>query len=159
MKKIIVQILDGITPKNPMAPIVLTFDDQYFIIEEMGGKIRKPSAVATYKIPIENIQGTLLSSEKEIIEKSKSVVGRGLAGGLLFGPAGLFLGGLSGVGNKQKTKTSYAYVVSYLATSGDIKNVTFSVVLPLVNEVRNFDESLKILLSLNEGQTSSEIIL
>lgn len=162
--KVIVQFLDGLTLKNSLAPIVLTFDDEYFIIEEMGGKIRKPSAVSTFKIPLENIQGTVLSTEKEIEERSKSVVGRGLAGGLLFGPAGMFLGGLSGVGKKQKTKTSYVYVIAYKASSGEIKNITFSVVLPSLNKVRNFDGSLKVLLSLSddsdtEGSGSSEIIL
>ena len=160
MKKVIVQILDGITPKNPIAPIVLTFDDKFFIIEEMGGKIRKPVPVATYKIPIENILATLISSEKEVTEKSKSVVGRGLTGGVLFGPVGLFLGGLSGIGNKQKTKTNYLYVISYKSAEGDIKNVTFSVVLPALNTVRDFDGSLKVLLSLNEDtHSSSETIL
>ncbi len=160
LKKVIVQILDGITPKNPMAPIVLSFNDEFFIVEEMGGKIRKPIPVATHKIPIQNILATLLSSEKEVTEKSKSVVARGLTGGVLFGPVGLFLGGLSGIGNKKRTTTNYIYVVSYKSsTGGDIKNVTFSVVLPALNDVRNLDGSLKLLLSLGEETNSSETIL
>ena len=159
LKKVIVQILDGITPKNPLAPIVLSFNDEFFIIEEMGGKIRKPVPVATYKIPIKNILATIVSSEKEVTEKSKSVVVRGLSGGVLFGPVGLFLGGLSGIGNKKRTTTNYIYVISYKSSTGEIKNVTFSVVLPALNNVRSLDESLKILLSLGEENSSSETIL
>lgn len=48
--------------------------------------------------------------------QNQSVVGRGMVGGLLFGPVGALLGGMSATG-KQKIKTTLA--ISYLPSNGN----------------------------------------
>ena len=40
--------------------------------------------------------------EKAIIEKDKSVIGRAVVGGLLLGPVGAIVGGMSGIGTKKE---------------------------------------------------------
>ena len=48
--------------------------------------------------------------------QKQSVVGRGVVGGLLFGPVGAVLGGMSATG-KQKIKSTFA--ICYLPSNGD----------------------------------------
>ncbi len=59
------------------------------------------------------ITNVRLTSDVEIIEKSKSVGGRALAGGLVLGPAGALFGGLSGIGSKTERKVSNYILISY----------------------------------------------
>ena len=74
---------------------------------------RKDKIIQQYKIAASDILAFDIVTEAEL--KNRSVVGRGVAGGLLFGPVGAVLGGLSG-SNKQKIKATLA--ISYLPSSG-----------------------------------------
>ncbi len=56
-------------------------------------------------------------TEAELIEKSRSVVGRGMAGGLVFGPVGAIVGGLSGTKSK-KTRRYHQYIVLNFIPTG-----------------------------------------
>lgn len=62
-------------------------------------------------------------TEKEIIEKSKSVVGRAVVGSL-FGPLGAIIGGLSGTGTNKRVKTDLFYTISYVSSSGEPAMIT-----------------------------------
>lgn len=64
-------------------------------------------------IDLKNIVNAAVISDKELIEKDKSVIARGLVGGVLFGGVGLLLGGLSGVGSKHKNKQIDYLIVNY----------------------------------------------
>lgn len=77
--------------------------------------IGKNKVIQSYRIPLMNIVECGFVSEQEFIEKDKNVIGRGLAGGLLFGPAGMVLGGMSGIGNKKKKTTVGLFVITYLS--------------------------------------------
>lgn len=82
---------------------------------------RKDKIIQQYKIAASDILAFDIVTEAEL--KNRSVVGRGVAGGLLFGPVGAVLGGLSG-SNKQKIKATLA--ISYLPSSGgDPRAVVF----------------------------------
>lgn len=59
------------------------------------------------------INGTNIYTEEEILEKSKSVVGRAAAGSILFGPLGAIIGGMSGIGNTTQKKTNYFYTIIF----------------------------------------------
>lgn len=58
--------------------------------------------------------GAKTDKKIETTEKDKSVILRGVAGGVLFGPVGAVIGGMSGIGKKQKQKeviTNYLMII------------------------------------------------
>lgn len=68
--------------------------------------------------------------QKQSVTKNGSVVGRGALAGFVFGPAGLILGGLSGIGAKKETvefKTySFHFIINYKAkNSKEVKSISF----------------------------------
>ncbi|MCI7304074.1 MAG: hypothetical protein SOR93_10815 [Clostridiales Family XIII bacterium] len=87
---------------------VALFDDQ-IIIKEC---VTKNSATLKY----DQITGVECGYKDEIVEKNKSVIGRAVAGGLLLGGIGAVVGGMSGVGKKQKKKTIKYFIISYTAS-------------------------------------------
>jgi len=77
----------------------------HLAIKPKGIQIALNIGFFSYRVPIlmEQIEFVVIEAQNEIIErKSKSVVGRALVGGLLLGPVGAIVGGLSGVGSKEK---------------------------------------------------------
>lgn len=71
----------------------------------------------TISLMLEQIVETNVYTEKEIIEKSKSVVGRA-AVGALFGPVGAIIGAVSGTGTKKRVKTDMYYTIMYNSSAG-----------------------------------------
>ena len=65
------------------------------------------------EISLKDIINVGVINDKHLKEKNKSVIGRGIAGGLLFGSVGLVLGGLSGTGTKQIKEDVQYIVVNY----------------------------------------------
>ena len=51
--------------------------------------------------------------ETEITQVNKSVIGRAVAGGLLFGGVGAVVGGISGTGTKDKKERHFYFIISY----------------------------------------------
>lgn len=74
-------------------------------------------------LPYDQITGTGCYTEKEIIEKSKTVVGRAAVGSL-FGPVGAIVGALSGTGTNKRVKTDLFYTISYISSSGEPAMIT-----------------------------------
>lgn len=87
---------------------------------------KKPPLYVLYN----QITTVTILSEKEIIENSKSVLGRAAVGGLLLGPLGAIVGGMSGTGTKEKTETRYYFVINYHPGSepNEIKAISFEIV-------------------------------
>ncbi|WP_138751799.1 hypothetical protein [Paenibacillus sinopodophylli] len=156
MTKAIVSLIDGLPLKNPDAQLELTYDKEFLVIVEKEFVGFKTNAVNTFKIPLSNFLESTVTTEQELVEESKSVIGRGVVGGLLFGPAGLILGGMSGIGTKQAKKTNQVYLVSYLSSSGEIKNITFVMPSLMVSVTKKFDKDLKK--SLTKVQRSAEVL-
>lgn len=86
------------------------------------------------RLPLHKEKTTLLYSQitdieygsrTELVEKSKSVIGRALAGGILLGGVGAVIGAVSGTGKKQKKETHLYFIISYTATDGDEKYLIF----------------------------------
>lgn len=63
--------------------------------------------------------------ETEIIEKNKSVIGRAVAGGILFGGVGAVVGGISGTGTKAKKERHFYFIISYTSNTGEDKFIQF----------------------------------
>lgn len=53
------------------------------------------------------------TSELELMQKNKSVIGRAIVGGVITGPLGAIVGGMSGIGHKSETTTKYYLVINY----------------------------------------------
>ncbi len=64
-------------------------------------------------------------SRTDIVEKSKSVIGRAVAGGILLGGLGAVIGAVSGTEKKKKKKTHFYFIISYTALDGDEKYLIF----------------------------------
>lgn len=56
--------------------------------------------------------------EEKIVEKNKSVIGRAVAGGLLFGEVGAMVGAVSGTGTKEVKERDMYLIISYTASDG-----------------------------------------
>ena len=69
---------------------------------------------------------TKLYSEEQIIEKSKSVIGRAAIGSL-FGPLGTIIGGLSGTGSKKTKLKTYYYTISFVSSFGNPGLITLGI--------------------------------
>jgi len=67
----------------------------------------------TYSIPTRNIESTIFNSSKQLTEHQKSVIGRSLIGGLLLGPVGAVVGGISGVGTQKETAMVWLMTINY----------------------------------------------
>lgn len=61
----------------------------------------------------------------EIQEKEKSVIGRAVAGGLLFGGAGAVVGAMTAQGKKEKKVTKLMFIISYTSSQGEESFLTF----------------------------------
>ncbi|WP_042170675.1 hypothetical protein [Paenibacillus gorillae] len=142
MAKALVRLLHGLELKDPDTLLEVTFDSEFLIIVEKSIKGFKTIVENTFKIPLANFLGSTITTEKDLTEVNKSVIGRGIVGGLLFGPAGLVLGGMSGIGTK-KGSTHQVYIVSFVSSNGEVRNITFKMPIPMVSVTQKFDDKLK----------------
>lgn len=85
----------------------------------------------------------------EIVQKNKSSIKRGVVGGLAFGPAGLLLGGLSGIGTKDTKQLKNYLVINYKSSSSDEINV-------LNFQSLNYNNCNKIITFVNSKITKDE---
>lgn len=65
--------------------------------------------------PIHNSQIISLkkTSHDELAKTDKSVIGRAVVGGLILGPLGAIVGGMSGIGSKEKIINKQYFVINY----------------------------------------------
>lgn len=101
------------------------------------------SKMDPFYIRYEQICGVAIVTEKEVIEANKSVVGRAVVGGVLLGPLGAVVGGISGVGSKKETVNRGYLVINYHQT--DSPEDTRVVSLEIVGATLGIDKFVKIL--------------
>lgn len=70
-------------------------------------------------ISLKDISNIAIISDKELIEKDKNVIARGIVGNVLFGGAGLILGGLSGLQKKQVVQNIDYLIINYKSNGED----------------------------------------
>lgn len=63
-------------------------------------------------------------SETEIKEVDKSVIGRAIIGGVLLGPLGAIIGGISGTGTKKSSMPKKKYLIINYKQSSDPSNIS-----------------------------------
>lgn len=83
---------------------------------EIAGKV---------KLKYSQITDVYYGLQTEITEKSKSVIGRAVAGGLLFGGVGAVVGAVSGTGSKDVKTKKFMFIISYTSSSGDDAFISF----------------------------------
>ena len=115
---------------------------EHFQITEDLGKLRKGDMVKVElyddhlelstlltKQPItldySQITDVFYGSQTELVEKSKSPIGRAVVGGLLTGGVGAVVGAVSGIGKKEKKVKKVMFIISYTSSAGEEKFLTF----------------------------------
>lgn len=69
-----------------------------------------------YKIHESQIISLEKTTESELIKMDKSVIGRAVVGGLILGPLGAIIGGLSGVGSREKISQKNYLIINFWDT-------------------------------------------
>lgn len=64
-------------------------------------------------------------TENQIKETDKSVLGRALVGGILIGPLGAIIGGISGAETKKKQNNKLFVVINYVSKTGETRVISF----------------------------------
>lgn len=118
-----VTYVDGIKSYGKGLAVEVSFNETEL---EIKSRIVKNKPII--KLSLDQIIAANCITEKEIIEKSKSVAGRAVAGGVLLGPLGAIIGGMSGVGNKQKLETHYYMIINYKSRDEEVKVLSFEIV-------------------------------
>lgn len=63
--------------------------------------------------------------QTDIIKKEKSVIGRAIGGGLLFGGVGAVVGAVSGTGTKEIKERNIYFIIAYSSQNGEDKFLQF----------------------------------
>lgn len=71
------------------------------------------------------ITDVFYGGKTELIQKPKSVIGRALVGGMIFGGTGAVIGAVSGTGMKTEKKTHLYFIISYTSSNGEDKYIQF----------------------------------
>jgi hypothetical protein len=150
--KVLTNLIDGLPiPSSNTANVEIVASNDEITIREVRLKFKNNEVLNTYRIKMERVLDIIVADKTEIQNVNKSVVGRGVAGGLIFGPVGLLLGGMSGIGSKQKeVKTGKMLVISYLNKDNEVANVTLRADQAMVTSVAlKFAKEVKKLLKDN----------
>lgn len=116
--------VDGIEGYNKGTAVEVSINKDNECLTIKSRAIKKPEV----HLGLNQIFGVNVISEKDVLEKSKSVAGRAVVGGVFLGPLGAIVGGMSGIGNKTKSETKYYMIVNYKSLSGEIKVLSFEIV-------------------------------
>ena len=106
----------GVYNSGDMVDVAL-YDDHLIIMS--------PILKQEIKLNYNQITDVFYGLETEVIEKNKSVIGRAVAGGLLFGGIGAVVGGISGTGTKAKKERHFYFIISYTSSNGEDKFIQF----------------------------------
>ena len=117
--------VDGVASYSKGIAVELSMDDKEQCLT-MKARVFKDKPII--KLKYEQIIAANVVTEKEIIESDKSVVVRAVVGGVLLGPLGAIVGGMSGIGNKAKANTHYFMVINYKSNTGETKILSFEIV-------------------------------
>lgn len=96
-------------------------------------------------IPLSRIKRTFFVSEKEVKEHQKSVLMRGVAGGLLLGPIGAIVGAISGIGTKTEQLDIHYFTIEFTNINGNDALAIFT-----VNYIANIENIRSISNKINQ---------
>lgn len=90
------------------------------------------------KINLDQIKIATSMSQHEMATQQKSVAGRAVVGGVLLGPLGAVVGGMSGIGTKNKK--GHFLVINYTNSSGELASIVLDSPIPMT--ARKFADKL-----------------
>lgn len=97
---------------------VALYDDHLTITPPFGGK---QETTLNYS----QITDVFYGLKTEVVNVNKSVIGRAVTGGLLFGGVGAVVGAVSGTGKKAKKESNFYFIISYTSSAGEEKFLQF----------------------------------
>lgn len=71
------------------------------------------SGLTFFPIHVSQIISLRKTSQEELAKIDKSVIGRAMVGGLILGPLGAIIGGMSGIGSKERFINKQYFVINY----------------------------------------------
>lgn len=104
--------------KNGQTVDVALYDDHL----ELTAPFMK---IAPISLRYSQINDVYYGMQSEIVEKSKSPIGRAVVGGLLFGGVGAVVGAVSGTGTKDKKVNKFVFIIGYTSSSGEERFLAF----------------------------------
>jgi hypothetical protein len=106
-----------------------------------------------FEIKLNKIRAAVVKSERELIEKGKSVVGRALIGTVLVPGLGTIVGGMSGIGTKKKKGAlNHFLILNYTDSQGELAAVTFLNNINLIKMDRFCNGINKVVSQTSEGE-------
>ena len=96
-------------------------EDCIFIVSRLN-------KAASVSLKYEKITNCEYITEKDIEEKSKSVAGRAVIGGLLLGPVGAIVGGMTGLTGKSTTVKTREFIVINYTSNNDVGVIYLEIV-------------------------------
>jgi len=151
---LVVNMVDGIENIKTGNLVALTLlDDGRLKIKEY---ISRKDA---YYLNYSQIKNVGIINKADIKEEDKSVVGRAVVGGLLLGPLGAVVGGVSGIGKKQIEEYKNFIIINYISSeSSEQKVLSFSDRSGnFPNMIKKFVRDLRIKVGLPEKEEKEKI--
>ncbi|MCQ2308078.1 MAG: hypothetical protein MJ000_11045 [Bacteroidales bacterium] len=81
-------------------------------------KLHSPGTKNDATLEYSKITDVFYGPQSSIVEKDKSIIGRAVVGGLLFGGAGAIVGAMTANGKKEKQLNRIMFVISYTGSNG-----------------------------------------
>ncbi|WP_201723593.1 zinc ribbon domain-containing protein [Spirosoma sp. 209] len=86
------------------------------ILHTHGIRIANSMYIPIFDIHNSQVISIKQTTKSELVNMDKSVIGRAVVGGLILGPLGAVVGGMSGIGSKQKVQDKSYLVLNYWDT-------------------------------------------
>lgn len=152
--KVMLTYEDGLQGVKQGVIVTLSLHDDELNIKENFSK-KEPT-----KLKLNQIVNAGKVFEKDIIEKDKSVLGRAALGGLILGPIGAVVGGISGTGKKEKKTYKTYYIVNYRSSHDDETKVLSFSAMENGNSIglSKFDKELRDKANIREVEEQREYL-
>ena len=148
----------GILIQENLNPIEKDFPSEKlkFVLHTHGIELTFGLMDKPFQIHNSQIIGLIHTSKTELIKESKSVIGRSIAGGLLLGPLGAIVGGMSGIGHKENQGSKHFLIINYWDIN--TKNPKTLIILANKNHIKLFTERYAIekIKNKNEGRKAEK---
>lgn len=103
-------------------------------------------------LPVDKIVNIGIVSEAEIIQRNKNVIGRSVAGGLLFGSVGAIVGGLSGTQTAKEIVPHHFLIINYMNKDGTVQVLSFEV------NASAFNKPLNSIVNIIKGRIKPQVM-